>query len=430
MSRSPYALNSYTGGATYATIVATGIGAADTTITITGTNASWSPLGTAGGWYLALDYGTSAEEKIFVPSGSWTYSNTGVSLVGVTRGIDGTTGVIHPAGSFVAPVITSIDTFEANELVSQNLGNFIVRSATATCTPGEWTVFSGTTAAQTLSLPSGVINQTDNQISNYSTVGLTIASGSNAKLNNYGVLGNVIIPPNASYTFTYEPTNTTWYTTGTNTPTAYVGSGLAGQHLTPSGAIAGQLSWAMPTSYDMPATYLSPYNAWNLDPGVNIGSAAVLVTGTLYYNAIWIPTAMTLSGISFYPTTFAATDTAYIGFFNSTTQLAVCSGIIGGTTNALVKTLISGGTYNISSPGLYYIGIVISGSSATSFGGNVLTIPSLYNLGVGNQTNSVTGLRLGTVVIGNRALYANNATISGIIQSAPSPGPVLFFALS
>jgi hypothetical protein len=623
MARTAYSINSYTGGATYATIVATGIGAADSTITITGTNSSWSPLGVTGGWYLTLDYGTSAEEKVFVPSGSWTYANTGVTLSGIIRGIDDTTQQVHPAGAFVAPIVTSIDTSEANQLVSQTLGTnpvglqfpgpltvsgnvtvtgtltivsgyglivntqnaggggqtltlhdsptgintyiranagptggiqminnafsksvftvddigdgffnggltvssgintlsgtltisgtgtywgvqtfenqasfpgglllanggltvlggtnnilgttlisgaitvsgtmqgnsiytapTFVASANRNAIPNEVTVFSGTTAAQTVFLPSGnLINGTNNTVVNYGTVAITVASGSTAQLNSFGVLGNVTLQQYQSFDFTYNLGNNTWYaedsnainaspllegtitisgTTNvvagpTNFGTTVVTSGIY-TDITVSGNIV--ISGSTNPTYLPPPSYLSPYKAWTADPLVNT-STTTLITGTLYYQAIWVPQPITLSGISFYPSTFAATDTAYLGFFNSTTQLAVCSGIVGGTTSQFTKALISGGTYQVTTPGLYYIGMVISGSSTFVAASPVVGGDSNFiNFGAAAGNNTLANMRAVSVVIGNRALYTNNNTVSGtMVKSVITP----FFALS
>jgi len=114
MSRTPYSLNSYTGGAQALYLASSGIGAADTTLTLSGSTASWSPLGTTGGWYLSVGYGTANEEKMFVPSGSWNYTNNYVTLSGITRGIDYTTAVAQSGGVTCIPVITSTDISEAN----------------------------------------------------------------------------------------------------------------------------------------------------------------------------------------------------------------------------------------------------------------------------------------------------------------------------
>lgn len=123
MARTPYSLNSYTGEAGAAYVAGSGWGSADTTITITGTLTGWSPLGTTGGWYLAAGYGTASEEKIYVPSGSWTYSNASITFSGVTRGFDiNGAAFAQASGLICTPVITATDTSEANYLVSQTLG--------------------------------------------------------------------------------------------------------------------------------------------------------------------------------------------------------------------------------------------------------------------------------------------------------------------
>ncbi len=123
MARPNYALNSYTGAATAAVLVGSGIGATDTALTVSGTNSTWSPLGSNGGFFLTVDYGTISEEKIFVPSGSWVYTNSPITFSGVTRGVDNTTAVTHISGGFITPVFTSTEASEANFLVSSLVGN-------------------------------------------------------------------------------------------------------------------------------------------------------------------------------------------------------------------------------------------------------------------------------------------------------------------
>jgi len=121
LSRSPYSLNSYTGGATQA-YLSTGINSVATTLTISGTTVNWNPLGSTGGYYLALDYGTIYEEKIFVPSGSLSWGSSTVTLTNVTRGIDNSTAQGHNINAPVAAVLTATDISEANYLVNQILG--------------------------------------------------------------------------------------------------------------------------------------------------------------------------------------------------------------------------------------------------------------------------------------------------------------------
>jgi len=121
MARVAYSLNSYTGAATALTLSGN-ILSGDTTLTLSGVSSSWSPLGSTGGWYLSVGYGTASEEKIFVPSGSWTYSATGVTFTGVTRGVDNTTAAAQTNGALAVPVITATDISEANRAVNALYG--------------------------------------------------------------------------------------------------------------------------------------------------------------------------------------------------------------------------------------------------------------------------------------------------------------------
>ncbi len=155
MARPNYALNSYTGAATAGTLAGSGIGAADTTLTVTGTNSTWSPLGTNGGFFLTLDYGTASEEKIFVPSGSWTYSNTSITFSGVTRGFDNTSQVVHTSGGYITPIFTSIEASEANQLVAGLFGN------------GPTPILNPLIVSGTLTV-SGTISVSNNKITNLS----------------------------------------------------------------------------------------------------------------------------------------------------------------------------------------------------------------------------------------------------------------------
>ena len=75
--------------------------------------------------------------------------------------------------------------------------NFAARSATATLTLNELTVFSGSTSAQTLTLPASAVHGTMNQIVNTASVSVTISGGASS-LSNYGVSGNITLQPNQS----------------------------------------------------------------------------------------------------------------------------------------------------------------------------------------------------------------------------------------
>jgi len=464
MSRTAYSLNSYTGGAGAAYITGSGIGATDTTITITGTTTGWNPLGTTGGWYLSLDYGTANEEKVFVPSGTYAWSSGLVTISGITRGIDETNAVVHsgggaPNGVICTPVLTSLDTSEANAVASlifypSGMIDFpqsinVSGSIGAPSPPYDLVTTSGqisagnTTFSDWNQLASFVSSGNNyNQVIAQNTTSGTSASSSFVAANNiatsgiyfaeFGINSNaftgagVFNEPNAGFLAVASGDLGVGNYFGGNIRFVVSGMGSAPvDSLVISGTgQAWSNNWSSHAS--MPASYVAPYQAWTYDP-IMASSTITLVTGTAYYSAIWIPQPMTISGISFAATTWAATAIVYMGLFSNTTQLATCSGRVGGATG-FQKMLISGSNYQVTSPGLYYVGIVVSGSSAL-----VLQCPpaastaAVLNLNINPANNSVTGLRSGDVVIGQRALYGTGGAISGTITPITQ---VPFFALS
>jgi len=163
VARASYSLNSYVGGATPALVSGT-ITSSSTTITISGTSAAWGTLGSTGGWFGALNYGSINEEKVYVPSGLYSWSSGVVTLSGVVRGVDGTTASGFTGVKFVAPVLTAIDLQEANFLVNTLLGNIAVVSGQAILSNGTTLTFgtvsvSGTAVGGALSgyLPNPTI---------------------------------------------------------------------------------------------------------------------------------------------------------------------------------------------------------------------------------------------------------------------------------
>ena len=121
MSRTPYTTNTYVGGAPTAHLNAS-ITSGDTTIVIADTTSGWNGLGSGGGFALALDFGNSNEEKIYVPAASYFWGSATVILSGVTRGYDGTNAVSHASNAPVVHILTSIDLKEANTAVVNTIG--------------------------------------------------------------------------------------------------------------------------------------------------------------------------------------------------------------------------------------------------------------------------------------------------------------------
>jgi hypothetical protein len=118
-----YTRKSYVGGAVAATLNGN-LNAGVLTLSLTGTNSSWAGLGGSGTslpFYLAINYGTSTEEKVLVTSTDINWASGSVS-VSVVRGQDGTLDQYHATGATVVPVMTATDLDEANYVVTETVG--------------------------------------------------------------------------------------------------------------------------------------------------------------------------------------------------------------------------------------------------------------------------------------------------------------------
>ena len=240
MSRTAYSLNSYTGGAGAAYLTGSGIGAADTIITITGTNSGWVPLGTAGGWYLDIDYGTANEEKVFVASGTYSWSSGLVTISGITRGIDETAAVVHsgggmPNGVVCTPSLTSIDTSEANIIVSTLLGNnkvvlsgFVTTNLSVSGSLGVWppTPYNVVNSSGTLSVGGAISFSDFNLLASLVSSGnnynqFTIQNTSSGTLASTSYVANNNLATSGTYYAEFGMNNSTFSGTGVfNTPNA------------------------------------------------------------------------------------------------------------------------------------------------------------------------------------------------------------------
>ena len=161
-------------------------------------NATGQPSGTAGG-VLTGTYPNPGISTLNQNTTGSAASFTG-SLAGDVTGTQAATAV----GKIQGVAISAAD---AN-LVS-GLNNATARTATATLLAGEETIFSGSTAAQTLTLPASPPASSINTLTNSATVSVTLAPGAGATLSNFGTSGNITIP--AGYTFAVVYIGTTWY---------------------------------------------------------------------------------------------------------------------------------------------------------------------------------------------------------------------------
>jgi hypothetical protein len=122
------------------------------------------------------------------------------SLAGDVTGTQGSTTVAKVQGV----AITS-----AQATLVSDLNNATARTATATLLPGEETIFSGSTASQTLTLPASPPSSSVNTVTNAASVSVTLAPGAGATLSNFGTSGNITVP--SGYTFAVVYIGTTWY---------------------------------------------------------------------------------------------------------------------------------------------------------------------------------------------------------------------------
>lgn len=102
---------SYSGAADGCTLTSA-ISAGDTSATLTGTVTNWPSTGT-GPFYMVIDPGLAAEEKVLVS----TRSSGSISVM--SRGQDGTTAAAHAVGAVAYPVGAAVDFDEANSALSK-----------------------------------------------------------------------------------------------------------------------------------------------------------------------------------------------------------------------------------------------------------------------------------------------------------------------
>ena len=116
------------------------------------------------------------------------------------------------SGSYPGPTVAKVQGVaitSAEATLVSDLNNATARSATATLLPGEETIFSGSTASQTLTLPASPPSSSVNTVTNAASVAVTLAPGAGATLSNFGTSGDITIP--AGYTFAVVYIGTTWY---------------------------------------------------------------------------------------------------------------------------------------------------------------------------------------------------------------------------
>lgn len=103
-----------------------------------------------------------------------------------------------------------------------NLANATVRSASATVLPCEQTAFTGSTAGQTLTLPTAPVVSTTYEIVNLASVPVTLAPGGTDVLNIFGTVGSATLATNETLGLVYSAG--IWYCLNSNILTNSVGT--------------------------------------------------------------------------------------------------------------------------------------------------------------------------------------------------------------
>ncbi len=111
----------YAGGAQPAQLAAT-LGGSTSDLTITCDDLTNYPTGSTGPFYIVIDRGLAAEEKILCESRSGETINVYNTGLSNGRGADGTSVISHSSGATVEHVFTATDADEANLHVNSSSG--------------------------------------------------------------------------------------------------------------------------------------------------------------------------------------------------------------------------------------------------------------------------------------------------------------------
>lgn len=121
------------------------------------------------------------------------------------------------SGNYPSPTVAKIQgvavTSADGTLVAQ-LNAAQTRTATGTLNGGEETVFTGSTASQTLTLPASPQVSTINTILNLASVSVTVAAGASNTINQFGTVGSIVLAPNQYIQMVFI--GTVWYVYGSN----------------------------------------------------------------------------------------------------------------------------------------------------------------------------------------------------------------------
>lgn len=204
---------SYAGGAQPAQLTVD-LGGSTADLTIICDDLTGYPTGSAGPFYIVIDRGLAAEEKILCASR--TGNTISVYNVGLTngRGADGTAVIAHTANATVEHVFTAVDADEANAHVNTTTGTVHGLTIADVVTTGA----TQTLGNKTLSSPT------------ISTPAITGGSASNVAISGGTITGSTI----SGSTFSGGVTSTSVTLTGSQTLNSYRARNIYGSTVAPT----------------------------------------------------------------------------------------------------------------------------------------------------------------------------------------------------
>ena len=358
-----------------------GVATSATTVTYTITGLlmnNASPPASTSYEQLAQGQLASSVGSIYNPGGSATalissinLFNTGGSTQTVSLYIGGTAGANQiatfsiPSGGWA--VYEDGDGWQVlNSSGSlQSVGNYTLntsaRTSSASVSAGEYTIFSGSSTGQTMTLPTSPADGTPYTLANLSTVAVSVAPGGVNTLSTNQTTGTYSVPVGGFVSWIYNASGTTWYA---------VSSNLFSLILQGTPATATQAAATMTAS----------------SANIVSGSLFQIPTGTLVANSTYrftIQVAKTAAGV--------ATWTAAVKFGTSGTA---ADGSIATWTSGTNTAAIDSATLVIM------VNILTTGAGATA------NCQAFYQ----NQLTTTTGLGSIGIVPGSTGAF--NSTVS------------------